>query len=73
MTEFSDDELRMLSVSGPVLLRMLRTREELILKKIYGDYRNGTLDQTARIAEFACVRDQIREIITALKLRDQGE
>jgi hypothetical protein len=69
----NDDELRMLSVAAPVLLRMLAAREEIILQRMYGEFRSGALEHTARIAEFACVRDLTREIKTALAVRDKGE
>lgn len=67
---FTDDELRMLSVAAPVILRMLRGREVMIIQKIYGQFRNGQVDQTANIAELCSVRDQINEITSALKLND---
>lgn len=64
--EFNDDELRMLSVSAPVVLRMLEKREKTVTDKIYGNFRNGELDHTAHIAEMCAYRDLQTEIKNAL-------
>jgi hypothetical protein len=61
------DELRLIHVSGPAWLRLLRAREERILAKLYGEFKNGNHDQLTTLAEFASVRDQINEINAALK------
>lgn len=68
MTErLTADELRIIGMSGPAWIRMLRAREERILQKIYGEFRNGKFEHVAALAEFACVRDQINEITNAIK------
>ena len=67
---FTPDELRMIGVSGGIWLRMLRSREERIFQRIYGDYKSGKIDQSQAIAEFACVRDQINEIAAAIRQND---
>lgn len=63
---FTPDELRLLGVGGPVWLNMLRSREDRIIQKIYGEFRNGKTEFLPAIAELACVRDQIYEITSAL-------
>lgn len=61
------DELRIIGHSGPMWLRMLKAREERIISKMYGEFRNGKTDQLASLAELACVRDQMFEIENAIK------
>lgn len=63
----SPDELRIIGMAGPAWINMLRRREERILSRIYGEFRNGKLEHTAALAEFACVRDQIHEIENSIK------
>lgn len=64
---FSPDELRLVSVSHVVFIRMLKEREENIIARMVGDFRNGKVDYIASVAELACVRGQIHEITTAVK------
>ncbi len=64
---FTSEELRVMGMAGPVWIRMLRSREETILKRIYGEIRNGNTDHLMALAEFACVRDQINEITSAMR------
>lgn len=61
------DELRIIGMSGAVWIRMLRDREERLMAKMYGEFRNGKTDHLTTIAEFACTRDQINELISAMK------
>jgi transketolase C-terminal domain/subunit len=63
----SQDELRIIGLSGPHWIRMLREREKRILDKVYGEFRNGRHEHIAALAEFACVRDQIQEIENAIR------
>lgn len=63
---FTPDELRLMGVAGPTFIRMLRAREERIVNKMYGEFRNGKTDHLTSLAELACVRDQINEITSAL-------
>lgn len=63
---FHVEELRVIAQASPVLLRMLREREERIINKMYGEFRNGTRDFLCAMAELACVRDQISEIKSAM-------
>lgn len=67
MTALTPDELRIIGMAGPQFIRMLRKREENIVAKMYGEFRNGRTDFLAGMAELACVRDQIHEIETAIK------
>lgn len=64
--QFTPDELRMLGQCAPILLMMLKSREERIIARMYGEFRNGKTDHLAALAELACVRDQIHEIKAAL-------
>jgi hypothetical protein len=61
------DELRIIGMSGPAWISMLREREKRIMDRIYGEFRNGKADHLTAIAEFACVRDQINQIETAIR------
>ena len=72
MTAFTDDDLRILGFSAPVILKMLRTREERIISKMYGEFRNGKIEHLSAIAELSCVRDLMHEINTALAQHNQG-
>lgn len=65
------DELRIIGMSGPSWLRMLRAREERIISRMYGEFRNGKTDHLAAIAELACVRDQVHEIESAMRQLQQ--
>lgn len=64
---FTPDELRQIGASGPVWVGMLRSREERLISRIYGAYKNGERDHLLSIAELACIRDQINEIVSAIK------
>ena len=68
---FTDDELRMLGLCAPTILKMLKNREEKIVTRMYGEFRNGKTDHLSALAEFACVRDQIHEITSALGRLEQ--
>lgn len=63
---FTEAELRLLGVSAPILLRMLKAREDRIVGKMYGAFRNGTTDHLASIAELACIRDLANELNNAI-------
>lgn len=65
--KFTPDELRLVGLAGPMMLRMLRAREENLIQRIYGEYKNGKTDHLASIAELACIRDQTNEITFAMK------
>ena len=67
MTALTPDELRVIGMAGPQFIRMLRKREEIIIAKMYGEFRNGKTDFLTGMAELACVRDQIFEIESAIK------
>lgn len=64
---FTPDELRLIGVAGSVMLRMLKSREERIIARMYGEFRNGKTDHLASLAELACVRDQANEITNAMQ------
>lgn len=63
---YSVEELRMISMAAPVWLKMLKTREDRVISKMYGEFRNGKVDHLCSLAELACVRDQMHEINAAL-------
>lgn len=63
----SPDETRILGLSTPIIIRMLRAKEERIIARIYGEFRNGKTDHLTAIAELACVRDLIHEITATSK------
>ncbi len=67
------EEIHILGLSAPAILRMLKAREDRILARIYGEFRNAKYDQTMALAEFACVRDQINEITSVLRQSDKQE
>lgn len=67
------EELHILGLSAPTLLRMLKAREDRVLSKIYGEFKNGKADHTMALAEFACIRDQINEITNALASHEKLE
>lgn len=73
MTALTPDELRIIGMAGPAWIRMLRAREERIVSKMYGEFRNGRTDFIAGMAELACVRDQIHEIENSIKALNQKE
>lgn len=68
MNGFTDDELRMIGVGGPLWLKMLRAREARLISRMHGEFRNGKIDQLPFIAELAVLRDIIHEIESALRL-----
>ena len=68
---FDPDELRILSMSAPIFLKILRDREKRITDRMCGEFRNGKVEQISNLAELCSVRDQLREIITDLRLQDE--
>lgn len=67
MSQLSQEEIHIIGLCAPSLLKLLRTREERILKKIHGEFRSGKHDQLTALAEFCSVRDQIAEIESVLR------
>lgn len=70
---FDPDELRIINISAPVFIKMLRTREKRIIDRITGEFRNGRTDFLALVAELVSVRDQMNEITNALRMQDAQE
>jgi hypothetical protein len=62
----TNDEIRVLGLCAPIIVRMLKGREEKIISRIYGEFRNGKTDHLSSLAEIACIRDQIHEINAAV-------
>lgn len=61
----TNEELRMLGVSSPVLIKMLKTKEERLIAKMYGEFRNGKVDHLTALAELSVIRELIHEINSA--------
>lgn len=64
---FTADEARLLGVSTPQILKILRLREKNLLDRIYGEVKQGNLNQAAALAEFGCLRDIQNDIENTLK------
>lgn len=67
------EEVRLLGMAAPLLLNLLKRREDRLLSKIYGEFTNGKHDQLTNLAEWASVRSQIQEINFALKQHENIE
>lgn len=67
---FQSDEIKLLGLSAPIILKMLRSREERILKQLLGDFRAGKTDFLSRVTEFVTVREQINELTTVLSTQE---
>ena len=65
--KFSNNELGLIAAGGSMWFKMLKGREDRLLNKIYGEFRNGQTDHLANLAEFVCIRDQINELTVAMK------
>lgn len=70
---FQPDELQVLGLSAPIVLKMLKGKEDQILARIYGEFRNGKDEHRIAIAEFACVRSIINDIQSALNQHHKVE
>ncbi len=64
--QLDNGEIAQIAHAGPLILKMLRRREQMILDKIFGEFRAGKTDHTASLAEYCSVRDQISELTSAL-------
>lgn len=71
--KLSDTEVRLLGLSAPQLMKLLTEREERLLNKLYGELKNGRLEQTAALIEFATIRDLKNDITTALRRHEAQE
>ncbi len=65
MTKWSTDEIRIVALSAPLLIKMLKDREERCIARMYGEFRNGKVEQLPNLAELSCIRDIVHEIETA--------
>lgn len=66
MATFDGDDLKILRISGPIILKGLDARMKMCLDRMYGAFRSGKTEFIADIAEFATIREQINEINNAL-------
>ena len=67
------EEIHILGLSAPVLLRMLKAREDRVLSRIYGEFRNGKTDHLIALAEFASIRETINDINAALRTHEKQQ
>ena len=70
---FQPDEIQILGLSAPIVLKMLKGKEEQILQRIYGEFRNGKDDQRIALAEFACIRGLTNDIQSVLRQHENVE
>lgn len=63
---FTPEEVRIIGLCAPQIMKLLQSKEEHLLNKIYGEFRNNNLDQTAALAEFACIRGLTNDIKNVL-------
>jgi len=62
---FNPDELRMLGFSAPLLLKLLKTREESVINQMYGDFNAGKLDQVQNLARLSALRELQQQLNAA--------
>ena len=67
------EEIHIIGISAPILLKLLQAREARILSGIYGEFKKGKQDHLMQLAAFCCVRDQINEINNALRVHDKEQ
>lgn len=65
-----EDELKLLGLGAPALLRILRKREATALGRLYNEYRSGAQDLRPATAEWAAYTDLIRDLENKLRSRD---
>lgn len=73
MSFYDETEIKLLGLSAPALMKMLRSKEQRILGSMYGEFKSGKTDFVARLAEWVCVRDQIHEIESVLRQHEKAE
>ncbi len=66
MATFNEDDMKILRLSGPTILKGLENRMRICLDTMYGRYRAGHKDFITDVAEFAVIKDQMTEITNAL-------
>ena len=64
---FTKEELKLLAVSGPTWIRMLRSRQERVIARMHAEFNSGSTDHLAYVAQIVSIREQINEITSALK------
>lgn len=67
------EEIRLVALCAPQLIKLLEAREARILNRIYGEWRNGKTEHLTSLAEWASVRDQLSEIKNAIRTNDKQE
>lgn len=71
--QFGPEEIRILGLAAPQILKLLALREDRILNKIYGAWQNGETAHLTSLAEWVCVRSQINEIKSVLSQHHNQE
>lgn len=69
----TEDEVRLLGLAAPQILKMLEAREVRLANAIHGNFKNGKHDQTVALAEWISVREQINEIKSVLQQHEKQE
>lgn len=71
MIQLGSDELRVIGLAGPALITLLRAREERVISRMYGAFRNGERDHLTAVAELSCVRSIIEDVENAIRQLQQ--
>ncbi len=71
MTDY--DEARILAISAPALLPIIRRRQEQSLSRLLGFFRSGLTDLSPAVAEYAAFTELLREIELKISKHNEGE
>lgn len=66
-----EDELRLMGMAAPQILKLLKTREERVLQRMHATFKAGDEHQISNLAEFATLRDLINDVNSALRQFEQ--
>lgn len=67
------DDNRILGLAAAPILKVLRIRREVILRRMYGDFRAGVKDHTATVAEFAAIESLMSDIEDKQRSFNKGD
>lgn len=70
---FSEDEVRLMGVGAPSVLKLVRDRQRAVCDRIYAQVKNGNLSLTAELAEYACLRDIETDLTNTLRRFEAAE
>jgi len=68
--KLTEDEEMAIAMSGVPWIRLLKRREENLIGRMHGEFRSGNTTQVGNLAELACIRDQIHEINSIIKIAE---